>query len=72
MPPVTTTQLSLEHTRTLVVAAAGLAYVANVAPFLHIKDAQAHLARAGWKRFLWINYVTGAVVTITCVAAIAL
>ena len=56
----------------LVVAATGLAYVANVVPFLHIKDTQAHLARAGWKRFLWINYLTGAVVTIACVAAITL
>lgn len=56
----------------LVVAATGLSYVANVVPFLHIKDTQAHLARAGWKRFLWINYLTGAVVTIACVAAITL
>ena len=56
----------------LVVAATGLSYVANVVPFLHIKDTQAHLARAGWKRFLWINYLTGAVVTICCVAAITL
>ena len=56
----------------LIIAATGLAYVANVVPFLHIKDTQAHLARAGWKRFLWINYLTGAVVTIACVAAITL
>lgn len=48
----------------LVVAVAGLAYVANVFPAV-IKTTDAHSeARKAWKRFLWINYIVGAVVTI--------
>ena len=39
------------------------AYCANVAPFINLTDLQASLARAGWKRFLWINYLVGMIIT---------
>jgi 4-hydroxybenzoate polyprenyltransferase len=50
------------------VALAGLAYVALVTPYLHSTDATSGRANRGWKQFLWLNYVSGAVVTITIVA----
>lgn len=53
----------------LAVGLAGLLYVANVYPFLDITDKRSATARAGWKRFLWINYAAGAVVTIALIAA---
>lgn len=52
-----------------IVALAGLLYVVNIAVFWNITDSTSATARAGWRRFLWINYVTGAIVTIVCLAA---
>ena len=34
-------------------------------PFVRIRDERSAEARAGWRRFLWLNYVAGAVVTVT-------
>lgn len=47
----------------LPIALAGLAYCANIAPFLGVSDTTSEKTNAGWKRFLWLNYATGAVVT---------
>src|SRR3954447_762851 len=33
-------------------------YLANVAPYLRLDDAACERAHAGWRRFLWLNYVT--------------
>jgi len=51
----------------IIVAIAGLAYVFNILPFANINDKNSVLARAAWKRFLWINYLIGAVVTIVLI-----
>lgn len=51
-----------------VIALAGLAYVANCIPYALITDATSARSNKGWKRFLWLNYVSGAVVTVTIVA----
>lgn len=51
----------------LVVAIAGLAYVANVAPYLRITDQTSAGSNRGWRRFIWINYAVGAVVTMVLV-----
>jgi 4-hydroxybenzoate polyprenyltransferase len=40
-----------------------LPYLANIWPFRSVPDAQAEASNAGWKRFLWLNYVTGFFVT---------
>ncbi len=50
------------------IAIAGALYVLNVSPFLHITDATSEKANKGWKRFLWLNMIAGAAVTITIVA----
>lgn len=47
------------------VAAAGGLYIINLLPFVRIRDELSVEARAGWRRFLWLNYFTGAVVTMT-------
>lgn len=44
-------------------AAAGGLYIINLLPFVRICDDTSATARAGWRRFLWLNYVAGAVVT---------
>lgn len=40
-----------------------LPYIANVTPHLTITDDQCEQAHAGWRRFLWLNFVTGFAVT---------
>lgn len=49
---------------TTCIAFALLLYVANVWPFRHITDKTAETAHTGWKRFIYINYICGAVITI--------
>ena len=41
-----------------------LPYAVNVAPWWSVTDADAAGANRGWRRFLWINYVTGFLVTL--------
>lgn len=53
----------------LVVAAAGLIYIANLIPYLSITDNTSEKAHDGWRRFIWLNYFVGAVVTITLIAS---
>jgi 4-hydroxybenzoate polyprenyltransferase len=38
-------------------------YLANVLPFLPLDDAGSGAANRGWRRFLWLNYLTGFLVT---------
>ncbi len=53
----------------LFVALAGIIYALNIVPYLSIDEKESHKARKGWKRFLLINYFSGAVITITCAVA---
>lgn len=48
----------------LVVGVVLLVYVINLVPFLTISDETSARANSGWRRFLWINYLVGAVITI--------
>ncbi|WP_256841623.1 prenyltransferase [Ornithinimicrobium cryptoxanthini] len=40
-----------------------LPYAASVAPYLGLADADCEQANAGWRRFIWLNLVTGFLVT---------
>jgi 4-hydroxybenzoate polyprenyltransferase len=40
-----------------------LLYVVNVAPFARLTDDACERAHAGWRRFLWLNYLSGFLVT---------
>ena len=44
---------------------AGLAYLANTIPYLHITDKTSADTNRGWRRFLLLNFLTGTFVTIT-------
>lgn len=50
------------------VAIAGLLYVANVAPYWKITDNTSPVANDGWRRFMWLNFVAGAAITMTLIA----
>jgi lycopene elongase/hydratase (flavuxanthin-forming) len=49
-----------------------LPYAANVAPWWRVTDADAAAANRGWRRFLWLNFVTGFAVTLLLVAWVLL
>jgi 4-hydroxybenzoate polyprenyltransferase len=59
--------LALTGLAGIVVALAGLLYVFNCLPYVHLSDNSSARANAGWRRFIWLNLVTGAVVTITLI-----
>lgn len=46
-----------------------LPYALSAAPFGGIADADSGRTRAGWRRFLWLNYLTGFVLTVSLLAA---
>lgn len=54
-----------------IVAVSGLAYVLNVLPYWSVMDETSSFARRGWRRFIWLNYVVGAIVTVCLIAAFA-
>lgn len=49
----------------LPVALVGLLYVANCLPYLNLTDSDSGRANKAWRRFIWLNLVAGAVVTIS-------
>lgn len=55
-----------------IIALAGLLYIANVAPYLWITDKTSAKANKGWRRFIWCNYIVGAIVTMVILASIVL
>lgn len=50
-----------------VVGVAGLVYAYNVAPFLTITDATSYATNKGWRRFIYLNFFTGFIVTIVLI-----
>lgn len=47
----------------------GLLYAINLLPFVYTTDKTSTETNAGWKRFLWLNYIVGAVITIALIVA---
>lgn len=43
---------------------AGLCYATNCAPYVFVNDESSSTTNVAWKRFLWINYFSGTVVTL--------
>lgn len=53
-------------------AVVAVPYLAMVAPYLGLPDADAERANGGWRRFLAINYGAGFLVTMLAIGAVAL
>lgn len=51
----------------LPIALVGFAYVANIAPYVWITDKTSATTNKAWRRFLWLNYLAGAIVTIVVI-----
>jgi len=54
----------------IIVGAAGLLYIANVLPYTNITDKTSARANRGWRRFIWLNYIVGAVVTMSIIVTL--
>ena len=50
-----------------VIAFAGLLYVLNIAPYFKITDKTSAKANKAWRRFIWLNYLVGAMITIVLI-----
>lgn len=55
--------LATQNTPAAIAGALNLLYIFSILPYVDIDDARSGLARAGWKRFLKLNYFTGFVIT---------
>jgi len=53
-------------------AALVVPYAVNVAPWWNVTDVTAASANRGWRRFLWLNFVTGFLVTMLLIAWVLL
>ena len=53
-----------------IVGCVGLLYVLNAVEFIGVTDKTSGSTRRAWKRFLWLNYIAGAVITILLVGSI--
>jgi len=53
-----------------IVAIAGILYIANISPYLWITEATSETANRGWRRFIWLNYIVGAVVTLCIIISV--
>jgi 4-hydroxybenzoate polyprenyltransferase len=51
-----------------IIAFAGLLYILNIAPYFKITDKTSATANKGWRRFIWLNYVVGAIITIVLIS----
>lgn len=47
---------------------AGTLYIGNCVPHLHVTDSTSSQTNKAWKRFLWLNYIAGAIITIFIIA----
>lgn len=50
-----------------IIAFAGLLYILNIAPYFKITDKTSASANKGWRRFIWLNYLVGAIITIVLI-----
>lgn len=51
----------------LAVWAAGLCYVLNILPYQRVTNSTSAATNKAWKRFIWLNYASGAVVTLVLI-----
>lgn len=49
------------------VAVVGMIYVVNVWPYLRITDQTSGRSNEGWRRFIWLNYLAGFIITLVLI-----
>jgi 4-hydroxybenzoate polyprenyltransferase len=52
----------------ILAAALAVPYALNAAPWWNVTEAESETANRGWRRFLWLNFATGFLVTMLLIA----
>lgn len=50
-----------------IVGVVGLVYAANIYRYLNVSDKNSSRANAAWRRFIWLNYLTGFILTLVII-----
>ena len=53
----------IQGSHAYIIGISGLAYVANLAPYISITDETSGESNPAWRRFIWLNYLVGFVIT---------
>lgn len=53
----------------VVVALLSLVYILNIYPYTNVSDATSQQTNAAWRRFLWLNYASGFVITVVLIVS---
>lgn len=56
--------LIYQGSQTYIIGLTGLLYVANIAPYANIRDETSADSNLAWRRFIWLNYIVGFVITL--------
>jgi 4-hydroxybenzoate polyprenyltransferase len=64
--------VSMQGTLYIAVGLVGLLYCLNIAPYLNVSDKTSAGTNKAWKRFLWLNYIAGFVITMVILISIFL
>lgn len=57
----------LQGSQYLSIAIMGVVYAFNISSYLTVSEKTAATTNKAWKRFLWLNYLTGAIVTLVII-----
>lgn len=63
--------IALQGSTTRAVAVFMVLYIVNCLPYLSITDDQSALVNSAWRRFIWLNFLTGAVITVTLILTLS-
>lgn len=53
-----------------VAAITGLLYIGNIWPYRNVSNEASEKTNAAWRRFIWLNYISGAIITMTVLASL--
>lgn len=61
--------VGLQGTLPALVALASSMYVLNLIPYMRVTDETSGTTRPGWRRFIWLNYFVGFVITLVLIVS---
>lgn len=53
---------------TAIIGVAGLLYIGNIIRYLNVSDADSGQTNPAWRRFIWLNFMTGFIVTMVLIS----
>jgi len=59
--------IAFQGTEFLLIAACGVLYIINCVPYYKTTDSDSSITNTAWRRFIWLNMISGFVITITLI-----